>query len=53
MNVGQILELILGWAGKKLGKHFETPVFDGANDEEIKKYMLEAGLPEDGKVTLI
>ena len=52
MNVGQILELILGWAGKKLGNHFETPVFDGATDEEIKKYMTKAGLPEDGKVPL-
>ncbi|MEN8223380.1 MAG: DNA-directed RNA polymerase subunit beta [Acidobacteriota bacterium] len=52
MNVGQILELILGWAGKKLGKHFETPVFDGGSHEEIKNYMLDAGLPEDGKVKL-
>ncbi len=52
MNVGQILELILAWAGKKIGRHFETPVFDGATEEDIKKYMLEAGLPEDGKVVL-
>lgn len=52
MNVGQILELILGWAGKKLGLHFETPVFDGASEEEVVHYMRKAGLPDDGKVTL-
>jgi DNA-directed RNA polymerase subunit beta len=52
MNVGQIYELILARAGKLLGLHFETPVFDGASEEEVKHYMQEAGLPEDGKVTL-
>ena len=52
MNVGQIYELILGMAGKLLGKHFETPVFDGATEEEVKAYMTEAKLPEDGKVVL-
>jgi DNA-directed RNA polymerase subunit beta len=52
MNVGQIYELILGMAGKLLDKHFETPVFDGASEDEVKAYMKEAGLPEDGKVTL-
>lgn len=52
MNVGQIYELILGMAGKLLGKHFETPVFDGASEDEVKAYMREAGLPEDGKVML-
>jgi DNA-directed RNA polymerase subunit beta len=52
MNVGQIYELILGWAGKILGHHFETPVFDGATEEEVKQYMIEAKLPVDGKVVL-
>jgi DNA-directed RNA polymerase subunit beta len=52
MNVGQILELILGRAGKILGLHFETPVFDGATEDEVKFYMKKAGLPEDGKVVL-
>jgi len=52
MNVGQIYELILARAGKLLGLNFETPVFDGASEQEVKHYMLEAGLPEDGKVIL-
>jgi DNA-directed RNA polymerase subunit beta len=52
MNVGQIYELILGIAGKILGAHFETPVFDGASEEEVKHYMQKAGFPEDGKVNL-
>jgi DNA-directed RNA polymerase subunit beta len=52
MNVGQIYELILGRAGKTLGLHFETPVFDGATEGEVVHYMNEAGLPEDGKVVL-
>jgi DNA-directed RNA polymerase subunit beta len=52
MNVGQIYELILARAGKLLGLHFETPVFDGATEEEVKYYMEKANLPEDGKVTL-
>ncbi len=52
MNVGQIYELILGRAGLILGLHFETPVFDGASEEEVKQYMRKAGLPDDGKVPL-
>ncbi len=52
MNVGQIYELILGWAGKKLGCNFKTPVFDGATEDDVKHYLREAGLPEDGKVNL-
>ncbi|MCP4220806.1 MAG: DNA-directed RNA polymerase subunit beta, partial [bacterium] len=52
MNVGQIYELILGMAGNLLKCHFETPVFDGASEEEVKNYMIKAGLPEDGKVKL-
>ncbi|MSR45889.1 MAG: DNA-directed RNA polymerase subunit beta [Planctomycetes bacterium] len=52
MNVGQILETLLGWAGKKIGFRAVTPVFDGASEQEIKDALREAGLPEDGKVTL-
>ncbi len=52
MNVGQILETHLGWAGKLLGLHFACPVFDGASEEEIREYMRKAGLPEHGKVTV-
>ncbi|HWR53620.1 MAG TPA: DNA-directed RNA polymerase subunit beta [Bryobacteraceae bacterium] len=50
MNVGQILETHLGWAGAKLGRHYATPVFDGATERDIKKQLAEAGLPESGKV---
>ena len=53
MNVGQILELHLGMAGKKLGVKYATPVFDGANLDDIHEEMNEANMPEDGKVTLI
>ena len=53
MNVGQILELHLGMAGKKLGVKYATPVFDGANLDDIHEEMNEASMPEDGKVTLI
>jgi DNA-directed RNA polymerase subunit beta len=52
MNVGQILETHLGWAGKALGLRFTSPVFDGANEEEIRKLLDNAGLPEDGKTVL-
>ncbi len=52
MNVGQIYELILGMAGKALGLHFETPVFDGATEDEVTRYMDDAELPQDGKVVL-
>ena len=52
MNIGQILELHLGMAGKKLGVHYATPVFDGASVEEIKEQMAEAGMDEDGKTIL-
>jgi len=53
MNIGQILEVHLGMAGKKLGVHYATPVFDGANIDDIHEEMREAGMSEDGKVTLI
>ncbi|MDO8136046.1 MAG: DNA-directed RNA polymerase subunit beta [Candidatus Brocadiales bacterium] len=52
MNVGQILETHLGWAAKTLGFQAITPVFEGAKEEEIRETLKEAGLPEDGKVTL-
>ena len=52
MNVGQILETHLGWAAKALGFHVASPVFDGARENEIKKELREAGLPEDGRITL-
>ncbi len=52
MNVGQILETHLGWAAKHLGFQAITPVFEGAKEEEIRSTLKEAGLPEDGKVTL-
>jgi len=52
MNVGQILETMLGFAAKKLGYYAITPALSGANLEEIKEELKKAGLPEDGKVTL-
>ena len=52
MNIGQIYETVLGWAGLKLGKKFATPIFDGASLEDITKYTNEAGLPEFGHVHL-
>jgi len=52
MNVGQILETHLGWAGQELGMTFATPVFEGATEAEIKEMLERAGLPEDGKSLL-
>ena len=52
MNLGQLLEVHLGWAAKELGYKVATPVFDGAREEEIHEMLVEAGLPEDGKVDL-
>src|SRR4028118_1110119 len=52
MNLGQVLETHLGWAASKLGFRVATPVFDGAQEEEIRDLLIEAGLPEDGKVDL-
>ncbi|MCR5741172.1 MAG: DNA-directed RNA polymerase subunit beta [Gammaproteobacteria bacterium] len=52
MNIGQILELHLGMAAKKLGVHFATPVFDGASIQDIQDMMKEAGMDEDGKTVL-
>ena len=52
MNVGQILETHLGWAGKLLGFQAITPVFDGANEDEINALLKQAGLPSHGKTQL-
>ncbi len=52
MNVGQILETHLGWAGEKLGRRYATPVFDGATERDIKKQLGEANLPSSGKILL-
>jgi len=52
MNLGQLYETMLGWAGKKLGVYYETPVFDGANAEEVSAELKKANLPESGKITL-
>ena len=52
MNIGQILELHLGMAAKKLGVHVATPVFDGATQEDIAEMMAEAGMEPDGKTVL-
>ena len=52
MNIGQILELHLGMACKKLGIEIATPVFDGATEEDIKKLLVKAGCDEDGKTIL-
>ncbi|QHS62531.1 DNA-directed RNA polymerase subunit beta [Chitinophaga agri] len=52
MNLGQIYETVLGWAGLKLGVRFATPIFDGATTEEIAEYINEAGLPSFGHTYL-
>ncbi|MEZ5198745.1 MAG: hypothetical protein R2764_20870 [Bacteroidales bacterium] len=52
MNLGQIYETILGWAGKKLGLKFASPIFDGATLDQINGYMKDADLPENGMVYL-
>jgi len=52
MNLGQIYETVLGWAGANLGLHFNTPIFDGATTEQINGYLDKAGLPHNGRVYL-
>jgi DNA-directed RNA polymerase subunit beta len=52
MNLGQIYETVLGWAGKELGLKFATPIFDGATEEEISSFISQAGLPHNGKTYL-
>jgi DNA-directed RNA polymerase subunit beta len=52
MNLGQIFETVLGWAGEKLNKKFATPIFDGAKADEISSIIIEAGLPAYGQIHL-
>ncbi|WP_373518700.1 DNA-directed RNA polymerase subunit beta [Pricia sp.] len=52
MNIGQIYETVLGWAGLKLGKKFATPIFDGASLDQINEYTDEAGIPRFGHTYL-
>ncbi len=52
MNLGQIYETVLGWAGRKLGVKYATPIFDGASLDQINVLMKEAGLPENGSTQL-
>jgi DNA-directed RNA polymerase subunit beta len=52
MNIGQIYETVLGWAGQKLGRKYATPIFDGASLNEITKLTMEAGIPEFGHTYL-
>jgi DNA-directed RNA polymerase subunit beta len=52
MNLGQIYETVLGWAGMKLGVKFATPIFDGATTDEIAQYIDKAGLPSFGHTFL-
>ncbi|MAS68292.1 MAG: DNA-directed RNA polymerase subunit beta [Flavobacteriaceae bacterium] len=52
MNIGQIYETVLGWAGQKMGKTFATPIFDGATNEQIDELTKEAGVPQFGHTYL-
>ena len=52
MNLGQIFEAVLGWAGRELGEHFATPIFDGASLDELNAWTDKAGLPRYGKTQL-
>ena len=52
MNLGQIYETVLGWAGKELGVKFATPIFDGATFNEVEDWVKKAGLPESGRTYL-
>ncbi len=52
MNLGQIYETVLGWAGEELGLSFASPIFDGAKIDEISEYTRKAGLPDFGKTYL-
>ncbi|HBG87515.1 MAG TPA: DNA-directed RNA polymerase subunit beta, partial [Marinilabiliaceae bacterium] len=49
MNLGQIYETVLGWAGDVLGVKFSTPIFDGATEDDLNKYTDKAGVPRVGK----
>jgi DNA-directed RNA polymerase subunit beta len=52
MNLGQIYETVLGWAGRELGVKFATPIFDGASEEDLVNYTTKAGVPNFGKAYL-
>lgn len=52
MNIGQIYETVLGWAGLKLNRKYATPIFDGATEEEVQKELKDAGLPDFGRTYL-
>jgi DNA-directed RNA polymerase subunit beta len=52
MNIGQIYETVLGWAGLKLGRKYSTPIFDGATEDEVQAELEEAGLPSYGRTYL-
>ena len=52
MNLGQIYETVLGWAGRELGMKFATPIFDGASLDQINEYTAEAGIPHSGRTYL-
>jgi DNA-directed RNA polymerase subunit beta len=52
MNLGQIYETVLGWAGKNLGLKFATPIFDGATIDDIHSYTAKAGVPDYGRTYL-
>jgi DNA-directed RNA polymerase subunit beta len=52
MNLGQIFETVLGWAGERLGLKFATPIFDGAKTDEVEQWIEKAGLPELGQTFL-
>ncbi len=52
MNLGQIYETVLGWAGKELGMKFATPIFDGATHDEVEEWVTKAGVPTSGRTYL-
>jgi len=52
MNIGQIFETVLGWAGKEMGVKFSTPIFDGASVDQIEEYISKASLPALGQTFL-
>src|SRR6478752_563824 len=52
MNLGQIFETVLAWAGRKLGRRYATPIFDGASIDQVANELKEAGLPEFGRTYL-
>jgi DNA-directed RNA polymerase subunit beta len=52
MNLGQIFETVLGWAGRELGEKFATPIFDGATLDDLNEWTDKAGLPRYGKTYL-